>query len=638
MCGIAGVLPLGGRLDASDAAAAERMTRALKHRGPDGIGVLSDERCVLGNARLRITDLSAKADLPMANEDGSVQLCYNGAVTNGAELKRSLGLESRYRFRTSSDAEIVLRAYEEMGIDFVRRLSGMFAFCLYDRRLGKAFLVRDFFGQRPLFYMVKEQKLYFASEIKSFLTLPGFDKSLDLDALHHFFSLAYMPGELTPFKAVRELEGGHLMEIDCRGGTLDTRRYYRLDYRADEALGEAAAARGLHEVLLDSVRRNIEVDVPVGLMLSGGVDTGILLGLLKELGVSRRTHTFSIRMNAPTFDESRYQRLLADFGGTIHHTVEINPADIEENLLSHMAYLDEPSGDGAAIPFFLLAKEARRHVPLLLSGEGGDEIFNGYETHRAYKARKLYRTWAPSSLRSLARACARHLPVSRRKLSMDFVLKRFTEGAELGTAEAHYHWRHVLSEEEKRRLLPGLGPRKPTSELFTELFESLPFEDELDRISTIDLTYYFIDDLMVKNDRMLMAHSVEARYPYTDRHVAEFSAAIPTRYKVKGLKGRSIQKLAMKGLIPDEIYRRSNMGLEMPHSSWFLRDLKGLADRYFSREVVGRSGLLDFSAVDGLWREHLAGRRDNGRALWCVLNFIVWFDLFVYNGDHADYR
>ena len=610
------------------------MLAVLHHRGPDGLGVVEYPGCVLGNTRLKVTDLSPKADLPLASKDGTVWLAYNGAVTNFRELKRSRRMEETHRFRSDSDTEVVLHLYEDLGIDFLGSLSGMFAFCLYDGVRQKAYLVRDFFGQRPLFYRVKAGRLHFASEIKAFLELDDFDGRLDLDGLHDFFSLAYIPGHRTPFQEVRELEGGHLLEVDLHRGVFEERRYYQLRFRADEGRSRKETARQLHDALLDSTRRNLQVDVPVGLTLSGGVDSGCLLGLLKELGVSSKTHTFSIAMGVPSFDESRYQRILASFGQTQHHEVSIHAREVLENLPSHLAYLDEPSGDGATIPFFLLAREARKHVSVLLSGEGGDEIFNAYETHRAYKARKLYRNLAPPWLRGLLHAAARRLPVSHEKLSLDFVSKRFAEGAEMDVARAHFHWRHVLSEAEKRRLLPGVGARRPTEALFEEYFRELPYEDQLDRISAIDLRYYFVDDLMVKNDRMFMAHSVEGRYPYMDRHVVELAATIPTGDKMRGFKGRYIQKLAMKGLIPPEIQRRTSMGLELPHSTWLMNEIQGWAGGFFTKKRVERSGLLDFEAVDTLWREHASRRRDNGRALWCVASFMTWFDLFVHDGDY----
>ena len=632
MCGIAGVVSLGPPLGEDDERLAASMTAALAHRGPDGSGLLADERCALGNRRLRVTDLSDAAAMPMVGEESGAWLSFNGAITNFRELRRSRRLDARRPLRTGSDTEVLLRLWEERGAGCLSELSGMFAFALYDRRGGTFHLARDFYGLRPMFYAVKNGRLHFASEIKALLKAPGLAGELDREALWHYFTLGYVPGRATPFSGIRELPAGRRLEVELRSGKLREIEFHRLSYEPDESLSEEAAAGRLRELLLESVSRCLSSDAPAGLTLSGGFDTSGLLGLAKELGVSRRVHTFSLRIDSPSFDESRWQRLMVDWARPIHHEITVRPEDVEEQLYRSVAHMDEPSADGAVIPSLLLAKAAGEHVSVLLSGEGGDEVFNAYETHRAWRARGLYRGLVPAPARRLIAGLARLLPASYEKLSFDFLSKRFTEGAELGVPESHLHWRHVLGEDEKRRLLPGWAPSRPTAALFRELYDSLPFEDELNRLSALDLRYYFIDDLMVKNDRMLMARSIETRFPYMDRSVVEFASRIPTGLKLKGFRGRHIQKAALRGLVPPEIERRGNMGLEMPHSLWFLGALRPLAEKHFARERISRSGLLDPDAVSALWAEHLAGRRDNGRALWAVLNFSVWHELYVDGG------
>jgi asparagine synthase (glutamine-hydrolysing) len=636
MCGIAGTLALDAPLAEPDRELVRAMTARLRHRGPDGRRVSADGRAALGAARLKITDLSEAAALPMASDDGAVVLTYNGAVTNFRALRDELGLERRRPLRTGSDAEVLIRLYEELGDSFLDRLSGQFAFCLYDSRRARALIVRDPQGLRPVFTLAAAGRLHFASEIKALLEVPGWDRRLDAEALWDFFSLAYIPGRSTPFAEVRELPGGHLLEVDLRSGRFSERRYHEPRWETDEGMTEADAAAGVRSTLRDAVARSLQADVPAGLTLSGGLDTSALLALAKELGLSRRLHTFSLRIDEPSFDESRYQRLMADFSGSSHHEIRVGPADIMGCLQATAAHLDEPSGDGAAAPTFLLAREARRHVGVLLSGEGGDEVFYAYETYRACRARRLYRR-LPAAVRGGLRALAARLPVSHEKLSFDFLSKRFTQGAELGVPEAHLFWRHALDEPEKAALLTCPPPARPTAALFRGLFDSLPYADELDRLAAVDLRYYFIDDLMVKNDRTIMAHSVETRFPYLERDVMGWAARIPARLKVKGLRGRWVQKQAFKDILPGPILRRSNMGLEMPHSLWFFREFGDLARKYFTRQRVERSGLLRFSAVERLWQDHLARRRGNGRPLWCVLSFLIWFDLFIYEGDYRDH-
>ncbi len=634
MCGIAGVISLGRPLEPSDRATAEAMTRVLRHRGPDSTGFVGDARCILGNTRLKILDLSDAANLPMSSDDGQVHLAYNGEVTNFRELRSRFRLDERHRFRTSSDTEVVLALYRELGIEFLGELSGMFALCIQDRRIGKAYVVRDFFGMRPLFVRTTSERLYFASEIKSFLEIPDFSRTVDEEAFFHFFGLAYMPGAHTPFVEVRELDGGHLIEVDLAAGRAAEREYYALRYAPDRALREEDLVPTLHTAMRDSVARNLVSDAPLGLTLSGGFDTSSILALAREIVGDREIHTYSIAMADESFDESAYQRIMVDATHPIHHEIRFGPEHVLDYLVEHMAFLDEPTGDGAAIPSYVLAKEARKTVSVLLSGEGGDEVFNAYETHGAFQVRKLYRHWVPAPVRHLARACARRLPCSYRKLSFDFLAKRFTEGAELGTPEAHYFWRHALAPDEQRALMPASAHVPPTATLFRERFDAHPFPDELNRISLIDLKYYFIGDLMVKNDRTFMAHSVEARFPWMDRLLFELMATVPPELRIRRLTRRYIQKQAMKGHVPDAIYRRSNMGLEMPHSAWFLRELRPLGERYFARDAVARVPFLDPDTVRTLWNDHLARRQDNGRALWCVLNAIVWHDLFVHSNDY----
>lgn len=632
MCGIAGILQVGSVVGPGDEALARSMVGALRHRGPDAEGSAAVPGAALANARLTILDLSDAGAMPMRSDDGSVLLTYNGELTNYVELKERFKLGDKFKFRSTSDSEVLLRLYEDQGPAFLEHLAGYFAFCLVDRARNKAWVVRDQAGVRPVFYSVVGGKLYFASEIKALLEVPGLDRELDREGLFHFFTLAYIPGHHTPFRGVRELGGGRLVEVDLASGRHEEREYYRLSYPVDEryAADPAATAGELRAVLRDAVARNLRADVPVGLTLSGGIDSSSLLMLARDLGT--RLHTFSVKMDDPTFDESAYQRLAVDHAGPVHHEIKVGPEEVLANLEAHMAFLDEPSGDGAAIPMFVLAREARKHVKVLLSGEGGDEVFNAYETHRAYGARVAYRRWVPAPLRALIRAAAHALPVSHKKLSFDFLAKRFTEGAERGVPESHIFWRHSLDDAQQRALMKDSGAIQGTEAFFREAYDALDFPEGLHRISWLDLKYYFIDDLMVKNDRMITAHSMEARFPYVDRSVLEFAAKLPTTLKVKGMEGRWIQKKAMEGLLPPSLVRRKNMGLEMPHSGWFLGPFRATAEKYFAPDVVGSTGILEPAAVGAMWQEHLSRKRDNGRALWCVLNFLVWFDLFV-RGD-----
>jgi len=638
MCGIAGLISFNSIISEFDINEGRGMTSILRHRGPDDIGYFSDQNCFLGNTRLKIIDLSDDGNLPMSNSDKTIYIAYNGEVTNFRDLKKEFNLEAKYKFKSTTDTEVVLHLYEECGLKFLDYLSGQFVFAIYDKKLKKIFIVRDQFGIRPIFYMQKRGKFYFSSEIKSFLGLSNFSNDINYQAIYDYFSLIYIPGQQTPFNDIVELDGGHFIEIDLNTKDVKLKEYYRINYQPNYAMSEKEATSGFYDVMLDSMDRNMISDAPLGITLSGGIDTSVMLSLAKELGKSEKIHTFSLKINESSFDESPYQKIMVDYAKPIHHEVVINPEDVIENLIIQMAHMDEPSGNGAVIPSFLLAKEASKHVKVLLSGEGGDEVSNAYDTHVAYKMRKVYRKYTPSFVRKIVYDLAHALPVSYEKLSFDFLVKRFTEGAEKNAAAAHMYWRHVFKESEKKSLLKkDYSSHRATENIFEDMFNESDFKDGLNKISLIDFKYFFICDLMVKNDRTFMANSVEARFPFVDKKVVDFITKVPPKYRIKGFNARYIEKAAMKNIVPKKILKRRSMGLEMPHSLWFFKGLEKVFKKYLTKKNIEKCGIFNYEYVNQLWNEHTNHKRDNGRALWSILNYLIWFDLFVYNKDYKNY-
>jgi asparagine synthase (glutamine-hydrolysing) len=629
VCGIAGVLGLGVDLGEDDLADLRRMMRVLRHRGPDQHGELHHPRCLLGNARLAVIDPSERASLPMTAPDGAISLAYNGEIANFQELRLAHGLDREVAFQSRSDAEVLLHLYRRRGIAVLNELSGMFAFGLYDGRRQVAHLARDFYGISPLFTMQRGERFYFASEINALLQVRAFRRLLDHEGFHHYFSLGYLPGRHTPWADISELLGGERIEVDLARGRAERVRYHEIEYRPDPTLTEREAAARALELMRAAVRRNLVADVPVGVMLSGGIDSSAILQLAHELGHPAARHTFGLSFGDASFDESRFQRVMAARVGARHHDIRVEAQDIERSLHPAVAHLAEPLADGSAIPLYLLAREASRHVRVLLSGEGGDEIFNAYDTHVACRARSLYRACAPPVVRGLFTRGARRLPVSRAKLSFDFRAKRFTAGAELSVPEAHLFWRHILSEEQKRALMPRHQGFGTSAELFVRAYEALDFRDDLDRLAAIDLRFGLVGDLLLEADRMLFAHSVEGRYPLLDRQLVEFAATVPSSMKVRWLRGRRVQKRALRGHLPREILRRGKFGMEIPYSRWLRAELRPLAERYLCREVVERTEHLYWRGVAPLWEEHLAGRCDHGRALWSILCYLVWFESYM---------
>lgn len=637
MCGIAGILSFENNLTDVDRYDVKVMTEILRHRGPSNTGYHYSSHCLLGNARLAITDTDHRSDLPMMTEDGNIVIGYNGFVSNFKELKQQYKLSDKYSFRGNSDTEVILTLYRETGIDFIRQLNGMFAIFIFDKQKNKAWLVRDFFGIKPLFYFQHGQKFYFASELKSFCDLQHFSPEVNHESIFHYFTLAYIPGNLTPYKNVHELRPGNLIEFDFEKRKSEIRNYYTLNFHSNTNISESDAVQTSQQLMQQSVERNLVADVPLGITLSGGVDSGLILSMAHRAGLNKKLITFSLRIDEPSFDESPYQRMMVEYFKPEHHEVKITPAQIEEAIFQHIAYLDEPSGNGGNIPSYLLAKEACKHVTVLLSGEGGDEIFNGYDTHIAYKASTLYRQLVPYAVRKIVCAAVQRLPASYQKLSFDFKAKRFTEGAELNVPEAHMFWRHVLTDAEKKLLFENAESFEPSYRIFSKAYHQLAFKEPLNRLSFLDTYFFFADDLMVKNDRMFMAHSLETRFPMMDRQLAEYVSSIPPNLRVKNFKRRNIQKEAARGLIPNAIIDRRKSGLEIPYSLWVLEKLKPLCSAYINKQRVEATGLLNWQAVEQMQLAHYSGKKDYGRAIWCVLIFLIWYDMFVASKNYKNH-
>ena len=638
MCGISGIISLHNELSDNDYSTVKKMSDSISHRGPDQQKTKRLNKVILANNRLKIMDLNDRSSLPMSSEDDSVWICYNGEISNFLELKSKYKLDEKYNFKGTSDTEVIIYLYKELGISFINELSGMFAFCLVDLKKKKTWLVRDFFGIIPLFYRIKENKIFFASEIKAFYEINSLDKSLDYHSIYHFFTLAYIPGKNTPFKEINEMRGGQLIEIDNEKNTYYLKKYYKVKYPVDNSINEQEAAKNAYDLMLDSVRRNIQSDAPIGTTLSGGIDTSSITCLIKDLGKSKNFHTYSLKMGEKSFDESKYQRLIAEYCQTNHHEILVNQEDVINSIYTHMAHIDEPNGNGAAIPSFILAKEAKKEVSVLLNGEGGDETFSAYSIYGAYRAKNLYNRFTPKPLRKLIYNLVHKLPTSFKKLSLDFQLKRFTEGAELHPAAAHIYWRHVLTDDEKEDTILNRQGYVKTEKVMIDLFEKLDYSDDFNKINFLDIEHFFIDDLLVKNDRMFLAHAVESRFPFMDRILFEYMAKISPNLRMKGItKRRYIEKLAMKNTVPKEILQRGNFGLEMPHSIWFLDSLKPLLKKYLSEEMIKKTEYLSYDKVDKLLQMHFSGKKDYGRGLWCILMYQIWHEMFIQKNNYKSF-
>jgi asparagine synthase (glutamine-hydrolysing) len=618
MCGICGVVsPEGG----PDLEAVGRMSGRLVHRGPDDEGVFHEGPVALAARRLSIIDLD-HGHQPIASEDGSAVVVQNGEIYNYRELKRELEVRG-HRFATDCDTEVLVHAYEQWGDGFVERLRGMFAIALWDKRRRRLLLARDRFGIKPLYYRHVGGVLSFASELKAMLEQPGFSREIDPKAVSAYLAFNSIPAPLTIFAEARKLLPGHLLAWE--GGEVEIRRYARPGPVPGAAPRSGSAdelAAELREVLDDSVRAHLVADVPVGVLLSGGVDSGGLAALASA-HLDEPLRTFSIGFEEEGFDELSRARLVAERYGTDHHELVVRP-DAVELLPRLVEAFDEPFGDSSALPTYLVSQLASEHVKTAMSGEGGDELFGGYYTYVAdLLARRVGR------LAPLARPLAEALPSRHDRVGFDYKAKRFARAAALPPLERHHAWKEIFSPDARAELAgPGAAGWDPV-DLYRERYAETAGAEALSRMQDVDLGIYLVDDLLVKTDRSSMAHSLELRVPFLDEQVTGFAFGLATPLKVRGLAKKRLLRRALAPLLPREILRAPKQGFSIPLAAWLRGPLEPFAREVLSPAALARQGCLDPAAVTPLIEAHCSGREDLSRQLWGLMAFTLWFDRYA---------
>jgi len=621
MCGICGLVA-GERDRGPDREAVARMSGRLVHRGPDDDGLFCEGPVALAARRLSIIDL-AHGHQPIANEDDSCVVVQNGEIYNYRELKRELE-RAGHRFATDCDTEVLVHGYEEWGEAFVERLRGMFAIALWDKRRQRLLLARDRFGIKPLYYGEAGGGLAFASELKAMLEQPGFSREIDPRAVAAYLAFNSIPAPLTIFKAARKLPPGHLLTWE--GGEAALRRYARPGPPpAGEVRSGSAAelAAELREVLDDSVRAHLVADVPVGVLLSGGVDSGGLAALASR-HVDEPLRTFSIGFEEEGFNELSRARLVAERYGTDHHELVLRPNAVE--LLPRLVEaFDEPFGDSSALPTYLVSELAVGEVKVALSGEGGDELFGGYYTYVAdLLARRVGR------LAALARPLAEALPSRTDRVGFDYKAKRFARAAALPPLERHHGWKEIFSTEARAELAgPGASAWDPL-DLYRERYAETAGAEPLARMQDVDLGIYMADDLLVKTDRLSMAHSLELRVPFLDAAVAEFAFSLPTELKVRGFAKKRLLRKALEPLLPREILHGRKQGFSIPIATWLRGPLEPFAREVLAPGAVERQGLLDGAAVTPILDRHCSGQEDLSRQIWGLMALTLWFDRYAH--------
>jgi asparagine synthase (glutamine-hydrolysing) len=616
VCGICGIAAPRGGPDPDVLAA---MNAELRHRGPDSAGTLVDGPIGLAMRRLSIIDLE-HGDQPIASEDGRVHVIQNGEIYNYRELRAELERRG-HRFSTASDTEVLVHLYEERGPRFVEQLRGMFAIALWDARKRWLLLARDRFGIKPLYYRATGTELTFASELGALARQPGMSTELDLDALEAFLSFNSIPAPLTIFGEARKLPAGHV--LSWRDGRVTIDRFARPSPAPAEELrreGAGALAAELRERLRDSVRAHLVADVPVGVLLSGGIDSCALVAFAAgESG--ERVSTFSIGFEERSFDELHNARLVAERYGTDHHELVLRPAAAE--LLPEIVdAFDEPFADSSALPTYLVSRLAADHVKVALSGEGGDELFGGYHTYVAdLLAPRIGRVAA--ALRPLVE----RLPSSSARVSFDYKAKRFVGGAGLPPLEAHHAWKEIFSPDARASLLDGRsrGTLDPL-DLYRARYAETDGAEQLARLQDVDIGIYLVDDLLVKTDRASMAHSLEARVPFLDPAVSEFALSLPTHHKVRGFAKKRLMRRAVAPLLPRSIVHGRKRGFSIPAAAWLRGELQPFAREVLSPDVVRRQGYFRPEAVTRLLDDHVARRADLSRQIWGLICFSLWLE------------
>lgn len=631
MCGICGfAFPNASRQP--EPSLLKKMADTLIHRGPDEEGYFSRPGIGLAVRRLSIIDVKS-GHQPMSNEDGTVWAAQNGEIYNFLELRAEL--EKRgHIFRTRSDTEVITHSYEEWDITCLEKFRGMFAVAIWDEKKQRLILARDRIGVKPLYYTIlSDGTLIFGSEIKAILAYPGVPRELDFEALDFYLTLEYIPAPYSIFKNIKKLPAAHWLIFDPPNFKINP--YWRLEPQKLQEKGRfltlKQAMEELYERLKESVRLRLISDVPLGAFLSGGIDSSTIVGLMRELG-AEPLRTFSIGFKEATYNELDYARAVAQRFQTQHEEFILEPKALEltEKLLYH---LDEPLADFSIFPTYLVSAMARSRVTVALSGDGGDELFGGYEH---YQAQKMAQWPLIEKMGRFLSPLINSFPPSEKKKGLWNKLQRFTHGLTFPPQLRHFRWMSFWREVEKealysptlRKQIGQSGPfwaREPLKSIFKEMEDFDPLTAEL----YLDLKTYLPDDIMVKVDRMSMAVSLEAREPLLDHPLVEFVFALPGEWKVKGLKTKWIFKKTMERLLPKKNIYRPKEGFSIPIKLWLRRELRSLLLDKLNEARLKKEGLFSPSFVKQLIEEHLAGRKNNSHQLWALLVFEMWREKYL---------
>jgi asparagine synthase (glutamine-hydrolysing) len=627
MCGICGYIT--GTERPADRAVITAMNDRLRKRGPDDDGYYVRGAVALGMRRLAIIDLSTGKQ-PLTNEDETIWVILNGEIYNFRELRD--GLEARgHRFRSKSDTEVIVHLYEEMGESFVNELNGMFAIAIWDERQQRLVLVRDRMGQKPLYWARPANGLAFASEPKALLAHPNIDSELDLASLRRYLLYEYVPAPWSIFRGIHKLESAH--RLIYQAGKVQIERYWApAPVSATRPSSFDDTAEQLWERFRESVRMQLVSDVPLGVFLSGGIDSSSVVAAMAAVMPADRIKTFTIGFDDPSFDESAHARHVAAHFHTNHHDEIFSVERLVEVLPEVADYLDEPFGDASVLPTFLLSRFARRHVTVALGGDGCDELLAGYPTFQAIRPAAAYRAM-PSRVQRLIRWGVDRLPVSHNNFSFDFKAKQFVKGAGAVPELAHQIWLGSFGDQDQEMLLTedarrqANGPSVERQHL--ALAETIEGADLVDRLTRLYCRTYLAEDILTKADRASMAVSLELRAPFMDPGLVSFITSLPSRYKLRGRQTKLVFRRAMASRLPRVVLQRPKKGFGIPVARWLHTHLRDLTGDLLAPGRLRDQGLFDERAISRLVEDHWNGRRDNRKGLWTLIMFQLWYDRYM---------
>lgn len=630
MCGICGIAVTRGAPPVSQAIL-EKMNASIAHRGPDEDGFYVNDKVGLASRRLSIIDLAGGRQ-PISNEDNTMKIVLNGEIYNYRELRDYLEKHG-HLFRTQSDTEVILHLYEEFGSDCVQHLDGIFAFAIWNEKTHELFIARDRMGIKPMYYThLPDWQFIFGSEMKAVLSNPAVERKIDLIALNEYLSYEYVPTPRTIIRNVWRLEAGHFLIYNRRG--VEIRAYDSLSFRQSESrppVDWRDYSSALYGTIRSAVQRELVSDVPVGVLLSGGLDSSTIAALMVDL-YPGKVESFTVGFEESSFDESKYARKVANHLNTQHNEMILTSKRAVELIGEISNFVDEPFADSSIIPTYLLSRFAHEKVKVVLGGDGGDELFAGYPTILSHRLIEYYERLTPWLLRAyVAPKVMDRFKVSFDNISLDFRLRRFLSGRGVPLLARHQRWLGSFVDDEKKSLLQS-WIQPVLRETYYQSYQHARNSDAKEPLNQIlfnDLKTYLEGDILYKVDRASMASSLEVRVPLLNREVVQFANDLPLSLKLHHFTGKFLLKKIMKGKLPEDIVNRKKKGFNMPVAYWLAGDLKELMMDMLAESFVKRQNLFEYSYIAQLTDEHFKHRKDNRKLLWTLLMFQIWYQNYM---------